>query len=650
MSADRLAPRVADLLKDAHAAQEAGERDAVRALAAAVLALAPGNAEAAALLDGSARRCQMTLMFCDVVGSTALADTRDPEEVTAILRHYRTVCSEAVDRYGGTIEDRRGDGLLIRFGYPLVHEDDARRAVLSGLEIVRGVRALAPALQREFGTELHLRIAVHTGLVVLDRGEVVGAAANEAARLHALAEPDTVLISDATHALVAGHFETDPAGEVTLAGVSRALRTFVVRAERSAPSPTALSPFTGREGELGRLRELWRSACADWERGVPSTPALLLTGGPGLGKSRLMREAAQELGAPCLVCRCSSYHRTSSLYAFGPALEEICEIAVHDAPERRLAKLRERLGGDGDLPLLASALAIDPAALSAPPDVDPSLLRTRALEAAAALLRSRAAEAPTMLLVDDLHWADESALDLLSVLLAAPPAGLLIVLASRPGPEPRWPALERLELHPLERAELEAMADALGELGDEQREAVVERSDGVPLFLEELVRTDAGIPAVLRDPLLARLALPGVDLRLAQLAATIGRDVDEALLRRLAELDDAAFERKLAQLVGVGLVEPSGAGTVRFRHELIREAAYETQQRATCRERHGAIADLLAGGGFSSTGDAGEAAFHLERALRFEEAVAGLRRPRRARASRSARTRRRPPTSRTRSG
>ena len=226
-----------------------------------------------------------------------------------------------------------------------------------------------------------------------------------------------------------------------------------------------------------------------------------------------------------------------------------------------------------------------------------------------------------MLLVDDLHWADESALDLLSVLLAAPPAGLLIVLASRPGPEPRWPALERLELHPLERAELEAMADALGELGDEQRDAVVERSDGVPLFLEELVRTDAGIPAALRDPLLARLALPGVDLRLAQLAATIGRDVDEALLRRLAELDDAAFERKLAQLVGVGLVEPSGAGTVRFRHELIREAAYETQQRATCRERHGAIADLLAAGGFSSTGDAGEAAFHLERALRLEEAV-----------------------------
>jgi tetratricopeptide (TPR) repeat protein len=376
--------------------------------------------------------------------------------------------------------------------------------------------------------------------------------------------------------------------------------------------------------------------------------ALLVTGEAGVGKSRLVLEAAREAGAPCTECRCSRYHETTSLYPFRPVLEAACDIVDHDGPDARLRKLRARLSAlhanGADLPFLTAALQIPASAIAPPPDVDPSRLRELALGAAARLVHAHLGGGPALLFVDDMHWADQSTLDLIFALLSAPRPGLLVMLAARDGFDPPWPAtlLEHLQLAPLTGPELDKMAQLMPEsslLSAERREDLIARCDGMPLFLEELVRTaealergqelyhsiryaDFRIPAALRDPLLARLTSPGVDLELVQVASTIGREVDGDLLRRVTGLPHAEFERKLQTLVGAGLVDPDGEGAVRFRHELIREVAYETQRRAARREHHGRIADeLRRDSAATDRSDAGEAAFHLERAHRYPEAI-----------------------------
>ena len=379
-----------------------------------------------------------------------------------------------------------------------------------------------------------------------------------------------------------------------------------------------------------------------------TAPALLVTGEAGVGKSRLVLEAARATGAPCTECRCSSYHETTSLYPFRPLLEAACDIAGDDGPDSRLRKLRTRLrsldANGADLPFLTAALQIPATAVAPPPDVDPSRLRELALTAAAQLVRFHLGDGPRVLFVDDLHWADQSTLDLISALLLAPRPGLLIMLAARKSFVPPWPAarLELMELEALDDPELAEMAAMMPEgsaLSESERRDLIERCDGMPLFLEELVRTadalergapvpravefaDYRVPPALLDPLLARLASPGVDLDLAQVAATIGRELDSALVCRVTGLAPGEYELRLQTLIDAGLVESGGDGATRFRHELIREVAYETQARDARRALHGRVADaLLEEGPGSGLTDAGEAAFHLERARRYAEAI-----------------------------
>jgi class 3 adenylate cyclase len=269
LRSDPLADRIADLVSDARAAREAGNWPVMQALLNAVFALDPHNTEAEALVADSAQRCQMTLMFCDIVGSTAIADGRDPEDVKEILRGYRRTCSASVKRFGGFIEDHQGDGMLVRFGYPDVHEDDARRAVLCGLDMVRAVRERAERSGAGEEVELRLRVAVHTDLVILHGDGVTGATANEAARLQTLAAPDTVVISDTTQALVRGRFDVESMGSMELRGVSRPIEVFTVRGERDGscfPAGAQVSPFAGRHRERQRIAALWRMACEDWRR------------------------------------------------------------------------------------------------------------------------------------------------------------------------------------------------------------------------------------------------------------------------------------------------------------------------------------------------------------------------------------------------
>ncbi|HEV7882040.1 MAG TPA: AAA family ATPase [Solirubrobacteraceae bacterium] len=641
MAGERIARRVELLLADAQAALEAGEHAEADVLARAILALDPGNADAEALVDGADQRIQMTLMFCDMVGSTQLADECDPEEISSLLREYRLLCTSVIGRYGGFIEDRQGDGLLVRFGYPWVHEDDARRAVLSGLEIVRAIG--------DHPRELQVRIAVHTGLVVLDAGEVMGATPNEAARLQGLAAPNTVVISDATHALVRGYFHVRAKGEASLRGISRPIGVFVVVDERTTERlelDTSLTPFTGRRRELELIRESWQHACSDLAVAAGAPPAALLVSGPaGIGKSRLARESTLQFAARCKTCCCSSYHVTTSLQPFMGLLAALCGVTGSDGPAERVAKLRARVRRtsaadvEGDLPVLTAALAI-PAEDSSPPvDIEATKMRVLALQSAAELLRSAAADGPLVLLIEDLHWADESSLELITMLLAAPCPGLLVVMTARPDFVAPWAqaVVRQLVLEPLAAADLERMTEHIadgGQLDGELQRELISRSDGIPLFLEELVRSrsalhaDPGggspVPAALRDPLLARIVAPGVDLALAQTAATIGADADRELLQRVCALGDKPFQSKLANLVAAGLVSVSDAGAVRFRHDLLRDAAYETQRHSTRRGRHSRIADLLRDDGSARSPDAGELAFHLERAERYPEAIDAL--------------------------
>ena len=381
---------------------------------------------------------------------------------------------------------------------------------------------------------------------------------------------------------------------------------------------------------------------------MPARPGLLVTGPPGIGKTRLLTETARDVDGVRVECLCSRYQRNTALFPFRPALERACGIGHEDDGRTRLQKLRTRLaetgGPSGDLPFLATVLQIPQSVLVPPPDVDPQGLRDIALQAAARLVLGLGAAGPLLLLVDDLQWADQSTLDLVLMLLAAPRPGVLILLAARPEFVPPWPASvhDRLQLERLTEPDLAELTDRLltgSVVSAETRAELIGRSDGMPLFLEELVRTaeelDRGrvihrsirmsehhIPAALRDPLLARLLDARIDLDLVQLAATIGREVDGALLRRAAGLPEPRLQDGLAALAAADLIERMDSDWIRFRHELIREVAYETQPRATQRVRHSRIADeLLADSAGTEHVDADPLGLHLERAQRFAEAI-----------------------------
>lgn len=633
----RLQQRIQDLLADAQAARLSGDLRLTQTLINAVFALDPANEVAKNMAHGSAVRRQMTLLFCDIVGSTQLADDRDPEEMSTLLGAYRRACSEIIDRFGGFIDDHRGDGMLVLFGYPQVNEDDARRAVTCGHTIVTTLnQRMKSLLRRSDHVALKVRIAVHTDLVVLDGVGVAGATANEAARMQDHAPPDTVVISDATRALVWPYFETASIGIATLRGVSRPIELFSVIRERSSPQrAVATSPFVGREAELARIRRYLAGP----------VPLLLVSGQAGVGKTRLIVEATRRDQLSIVECRCSRVDQNTSLHVFRGLLEEICGIDHLDSVEERLSKLRARVGPvmdqSGDLPFLSTALGIPLSSLAAPVAVNPSQLRQTALIAAAGLITDNAR---SVLFIDDAHWADQSSLELIALLAAAPPLGRHVVLTAREGFAPRWPPdqVQHLVLEPLDRPAMKELAEVLPEgmdLPAEDLDELIDRSDGIPLFLEELLRTaeavgrgqivhrsirfgEYQIPPALLDPLLARLASPHVDLDLIQIAATIGRDVDLALLERIYGDDVESFGSRIDILIAAGLIERTDSG-LRFRHELIREVAYESQRRSTRRNNHGLVADAINGMGSDLTNARlSEMATHLERAERQAEAIA----------------------------
>jgi class 3 adenylate cyclase/tetratricopeptide (TPR) repeat protein len=651
-----------ELLAMAHRALDKPDWSQVYYLACDVLALEPDNAEAAMLRALAARhggraplpgRRQATALFADLVDSTRLAEHHDVEIYSEVLHAFLAACTPAITRHDGHLVDTQGDGVVACFGYPNAHEDDACRAVSAALDMIDALRRVGVQLQAERGIEPRMRVGIDTGEIMIDRGEISGASLNRASRLQDLATPGGVLVSGRTNQLVAQHFETRSLGRRELRGVDAPVEVFRVLRRRERPVFSALArapslPLVGRDAELQRALDVWtRLVAGDRTTAEGRTAVIQVLGEPGIGKSRLAMEVVARIAGDAtrvLQLDCSSYTATSTLAPVRSAIERYADIQPHDDDRDRVDKLEAvcaDLAADPAevIPVLATLLALDLAGRYPPLDVSPTQLQRVVLERLAALLPVLTGEGPAVLVIEDVHWADPTMVELVERLAdTGLPQGLLILATAR---EPRWVSdhgsVHTIRLGPLPPAEARELALAVGPKAMSLSDAreIAARGDGVPLFVEQLAHafgeidvvagSTKSVPQTLMQLLQARLDTVGPAAKLvAQIAATLGREfhvpVLEAVLAGLGDAGqpDGSVERHLKELTKADLVEPMARDDLlRFRHVLIRDAAYRSQLIRDRRIRHGVVAETLA-----KTGEAALTAFHFEQAERPLDALA----------------------------
>jgi class 3 adenylate cyclase len=560
-----------------------------------------------------AERRQLTVLFCDLVDSTPLSAQLDPEELREVVRAYQATCAEVIQRFDGHIAQYLGDGLLVYFGYPQAHEDDAQRAVRSGLGLVEAVGRLKAALQQDRGIRLAVRVGIHTGLVVV--GEIggrgrrerlaLGETPNLAARIQGLAEPDTVVISAATQRLVEGYVECRDLGPHALKGFATPVHAYHVLGESPAQSrldvaaARGLTPLVGREQEAALLLERW----AQVKDGMGQV--VLLSGEAGIGKSRLVQVLKEYVvGRPHVrwECRCSPYYQHSALYPVIDVMQWTLQFERDDTPDQKLSKLEGALGQYGValpevVPLLASLLSLPLPHRYPPLTLSPQRQRQKTQEAVLTVLLALASQQPLLLIVEDLHWIDPSTLELLSLLIdQVPTARMFALLTCRPEFRSPWPLrshLTQLMLSRLPRSQVEVMVDHVAggkALPPEVHQQVVAKTDGVPLFVEELTKMvlESGllreredhyeltgplpplaIPATLHDSLMARLDRLATVKEVAQLGAILGRAFPYELLQAVSPLDEGPLQHALERLVEAELLYQRGVppqATYLFKH------------------------------------------------------------------------------------
>ena len=587
-----------------------------------------------------AERRQLTVLFCDLVESTALSSQLDPEDLREVVRAYQTTCAEVIQRFEGHIAQYLGDGLLVYFGYPQAHEDDAQRAVRTGLGIVEAMATLNSSLGQRPGVRLAVRVGIHTGVVVV--GEMgsggrqeqlaLGDTPNITARLQGLAAPDTVVISAVTQRLIQGYFTCHDLESQTLKGVATPLQVYQVVRETEmqqrfdVAAARGLTPLVGREHEVGILRERWAQVQAG--RGH----IVVLSGEAGIGKSRLVQVVKDEIiGAATLRIeyRCSPYHQHSALYPVITHLERVLALRQDDTQEDRLGKLEEALRPytlplTEVVPLLAALLAVPLPASYPPLTLSPQRQRQKTLEALLAWLLALTERQPVLFVVEDLHWIDPSTLEFLTLLVdQGPTARLLTLLTCRPEFQPPWGLrthLTPMALQRLPQSQVEAMiARVTGgkALPPVVLQQVVTKTDGVPLFVEELTKTvlesdlvreteehyeltgplpPLAIPATLHDSLMARLDRLATVKAVAQLGAVLGRTFAYELLQAVTPLDEASLQQALVRLVDAELLYQRGIppqATYLFKHALIQDAAYQSLLKSTRQQYHQRIAQVL---------------------------------------------------------
>src|SRR5262245_13519335 len=589
-----------------------------------------------------AERRQLTVLFCDLVDSTALAGQLDPEDLRKVIQAYHATCAQVIQRFDGHIAQYLGDGLLVYFGYPRAHEDDAQRAVRAGLGMVEALGMLRERLAQEHAIRLAVRVGIHTGLVVVGRiggtrqeRLALGDTPNIAARLQSLALPDTVVLSAATWQLIEGYFTCRALGLQSLRGVSTALHVYQALGESGVQSrlevaaTRGLTPLVGRAAEVALLLTRW----AEVQEGQGHIIAL--SGEAGIGKSRLLQVLRDHLAdAPHIriECRCSPYYQHTAFYPLIEYLGRVLHFQRDEAVHAKLAKLEQalvqfRLPLSETVPLYTALLSLPiPEARYASLPLTPERQKQKTLEATLAIVLELAERRPVLFILEDLHWADPSTLEFLQLLLAqGPTAALLTVVTYRPDFQPPWgfrAHLTPLALQRLSADQVEAMVMQVTggkPLPPEVLWHVVTNTDGVPLFVEELTKTivESGIlreavahyeltgplpplaiPTTLQDALMARLDRLSTVKAVAQLGATIGRTFAHDLLQAVTQLDAATLQHGLRQLVAAELLYQRGVppqATYRFKHALIQEAAYQSLLKSTRQQYHQRIAQVLEG-------------------------------------------------------
>jgi class 3 adenylate cyclase/predicted ATPase len=635
----------------------------------------------AAALSGAgssdAERRQLTVLFCDLVDSTDLARQLDPEDLREVVRAYQDTCARVIARYDGHIAQYLGDGLLVYFGYPLAHEDDAQRAVRAGLGMIEalgqlntrlaqegatlscrpsavadagnGLPALAcvsthvrPTQSRQRGVQLAVRLGIHTGLVVV--GEVgggtrqeqlaLGETPNLAARLQGMAAPNTLVISGATLSLLGGFFACQEIATPLLKGFPQPIDVYQVLYESTARSrleaagSMGLTPFVGREQEVALLRERW----AQVKDGVGQV--VLLSGEAGIGKSRLVQvlkeHVASEPQAWLTPCQCSPYFQNTALYPMIDLLERVAlQFDREEMPQQKLSKLEGFLVQYGlpladTVPLFASLLSLPLGTDYAPLTVSPEQQKQRTLHALLTILLHIASQQPLLFVMEDLHWVDPTTLEFLSLVVdQGPTARFLALFTFRPDFSPPWTGRAHLTQVTLPRLPRRQAAEMTGRvahgkaLPTEVLEQVVAKTDGVPLFVEELTKMvlESGllqereehyaltgplpplaIPTTLHDSLMARLDRLAVVKPLAQLGATLGREFSYELLQAVSPWDEATVGLGLQQLVEAEFLYQRGLppqATYVFKHALIQDVAYQSLLKSTRQRHHQRIAQVL---------------------------------------------------------
>lgn len=651
----RLARLLERLLSAAEASLAAGDLEQAHSTAEEVRAVDPGNERAAALLrrlaqlrhGPSGERALMTLLFSDLVGSTPLSDQVEPEQLRDLFSFYRAAGREAVQRYNGSLIQFSGDGILAGFGYPEPHEDDARRAVLAGLDLLVAMHDGRSELERRLGVSVDTRVGIHTGRVVVtdlradapvaERDSIVGITPNLAARIQTAAEPGMVVISDVTRQLVDADFYLHSLGEHDLKGISRPVELFEVERPRYAAARFEAERYrqaglVGRDEERDELLSAWKSI-----RKRPSHPgrSFLLAGEAGIGKSRLVVEVLDRVeasGGKVLAGGCLPYYANVSLWPIARMLERVLGL-VGGEPDR-LHVLESHLTSLGldpgaSLPYLGSLIGIGQTPEYPAPELDPSAFLEVTLGLLVDWLEAVSRRTAHLLVLEDLHWADPSTLALLGRLVERSPAGLLMLATTREVDAVPWrDAVKVMQLDRLDSAAARRLVANLvvgKDLPDDRCETIVEQADGIPLFIEELTRSCTAdnrtepMPLRLQELFTWRLKAPGVDPRVVQVAATVGPTFAGEVVSSVMG-DESTVDQQLRLLVDEGIVEPGipGSDTYRFRHALMRDAAYETQVLEVRRQTHAQVAEAMAARG----AEPALVAAHLDMAGMAERAAA----------------------------
>ncbi len=574
----------------------------------------PRPPEAIAAPTDAGERRQLTVLFCDLVGSTPLSQQLDAEEWRDVIARYQQAAAGAVARFGGHVAKNLGDGLLIYFGWPTAREDDPERAVRAGLAIVDAMAALNASLAAGDGTRLAVRIGLHTGPVVIaDGGEVFGETANVAARVQGAAEPDTVVITAATQRLVGGLFVVEDRGPQALKGVRdpvtlyRVVQPSGVR-RRLDLAAGRLSRFVGREVELATLVDRWERA----QDGEGQTVVVL--GEAGVGKSRLVYQLHEHLATvphTWLECGATPYTEGTPFHPIIALATQGLAFAPEDTATETLGKLEvglRTLASTETVALLADFLGLPPPTRL---QLSPELQRRKTIDLLVQWTLSLSTAQPLVVVVEDLHWCDVSTLELLGHLIAqSPTARLLLLATARPEFTPPWPARSNLTTVQLVRLTKRQARDLIAtlagtELPPATLDALVARADGVPLYVEELTkavmepgaaRGVEAIPATLADSLMGRLDRLSTAKEVAQRAAVLGREFGYPLLAATAGMDEAALRQGLVRLVDAEILFVRGeppAATYTFKHVLIQETAYQSLLKRTRQQLHARVAQVL---------------------------------------------------------